>query len=238
MNSDAENRLLAFLGDISAIPGVRGALITTGDGALFSGDGVFNQSIAADLARTVRRMVVASATVGAPLAELLINFGRSRMMIIPLREESNLAILLDKDNVTSTVRSVVKLQHAAIKAMLRAASPDAAESGVHAQVTSSEPEDEVDRLMLGELGPVLRDVQATFTAYAESIGKSQGEAATMMREQMREWLLCCNPSPYTFPLLIDGLAQLLGDNLDRRTAFMGDVQQAMKRSKIWGAKGR
>ena len=71
MNSDAENRLLAFLGDISAIPGVRGALITTGDGALFSGDGVFNQSIAADLARTVRRMVVASATVGAPLAELL-----------------------------------------------------------------------------------------------------------------------------------------------------------------------
>ena len=189
MNTDAENRLLAFLGDIAGIPGVRGALITTGDGALFSGDGVFNQSIAADLARTVRRMVVASATVGAPLAELLINFGRSRMMIIPLREESNLAILLDKDNVTSTVRSVVKLQHAAIKAMLRAASPDAAESGVHPQVPA-EPEDEVDRLMLGELGPVLRDVQATFAAYVESLGKSQAEAAGMMREQMREWLVC------------------------------------------------
>jgi predicted regulator of Ras-like GTPase activity (Roadblock/LC7/MglB family) len=237
MNIDAENRLLSFLGELSSIPGVRGALITTDDGALFSGDGVFNQSIAADLARTVRRMVVASATVGAPLAELLINFGRSRMMIIPLREESNLAILLDRDNVTSTVRSVVKLQHASIKALLRAASPDAAESGVHGQVTS-EPEDEVDRLMLGELGPVLRDVQGTFSAYAESIGKAQAESAGMMREQMREWLLCCNPSPYTFPLLIDGLAQLLGDNLDRRASFMNDVQAAMRRSKIWGAKSR
>ena len=184
-------------------------------------------------------MVVASATVGAPLAELLINFGRSRMMIMPLREEANLAILLERDSVTSTVRSVVKLQVASLKAVLRAASPDSAESGVLPQVgATSEPEDEVDRLMLGELGPVLRDVQACFTGYVERIGKTQGDAATMMREQMREWLLCCNPSPYTFPLLIDGLAQLLGDNLDRRTAFMTDVQQAMRKSKIWSGKGR
>jgi hypothetical protein len=122
--------------------------------------------------------------------------------------------------------------------VLRSASPDAAESGVHPQLSQSEPEDEVDRLMLGELGPVLRDVQSCFTGYIERIGKSQADAATMMREQMREWLLCCNPSPYTFPLLIDGLAQLLGDDLDRRTAFMTDVQQAMRRSKIWSGKSR
>lgn len=238
MNADSERQLDNFLKEIAGIPGVRGALITTGDGALFAGDGVFNESIASDLARTVRRMVVASATVGAPLAELLINFGRARMMIMPLREEANLAILLERDNVTSTVRSVVKLQIASLKAVLRSASPDAAESGVHPQLSQSEPEDEVDRLMLGELGPVLRDVQSCFTGYIERIGKSQADAATMMREQMREWLLCCNPSPYTFPLLIDGLAQLLGEDLDRRTAFMTDVQQAMRRSKIWGGKSR
>ena len=238
MNADCERQLDNVLKEIAAIPGVRGALITTGDGALFAGDGVFNENIASDLARTVRRMVVASATVGAPLAELLINFGRARMMIMPLREEANLAILLERDNVTSTVRSVVKLQIASLKAVLRSASPDAAESGVHAQLSQSEPEDEVDRLMLGELGPVLRDVQSCFTGYIERLGKSQADAATMMREQMREWLLCCNPSPYTFPLLIDGLAQLMGDDLDRRTAFMTDVQQAMRRSKIWSGKSR
>ena len=238
MNADAERQLDNFLKEIASIPGVRGSLITTGDGALFAGDGIFNDNIASDLARTVRRMVVASATVGAPLAELLINFGRARMMIMPLREEANRAILLERDNVTSTVRSVVKLQVASLKAVLRSASPDAAESGVLQQVSQSEPEDEVDRLMLGELGPVLRDVQACFTGYVERLGKSQADAATMMREQMREWLLCCNPSPYTFPLLIDGLAQLLGDNLDRRTAFMTDVQQAMRKSKIWSGKGR
>ncbi|MEZ4448490.1 MAG: hypothetical protein R3B09_03345 [Nannocystaceae bacterium] len=236
MNADSERQLVNFLSEIAGIPGVRGALITTGDGALFSGDGVFNDSIASDLARTVRRMVVASATVGAPLAELLINFGRARMMIMPLREESNLGILLERDNVTSTVRSVVKLQVASLKAVLRAASPDAAESGILPQGGASEPEDEVDRLMLGELGPVLRDVQTCFTGYVERAGKSQGDAATMMREQMREWLLCCNPSPYTFPLLIDGLAQLLGDNFDRRTSFMSDVQVAMRKSKIWSTK--
>ncbi|MEZ4385173.1 MAG: roadblock/LC7 domain-containing protein [Nannocystaceae bacterium] len=238
MNADAERQLDNFLKEIASIPGVRGALITTGDGALFAGDGIFNDNIASDLARTVRRMVVASATVGAPLAELLINFGRARMMIMPLREEANLGILLERDNVTSTVRSVVKLQVASLKAVLRSASPDAAESGVLPQVNQTEPEDEVDRLMLGELGPVLRDVQACFTGYVERLGKSQADAATMMREQMREWLLCCNPSPYTFPLLIDGLAQLLGDDLDRRTAFMTDVQQAMRKSKIWSGKGR
>ena len=238
MNADSERQLDNFLKEIASIPGVRGALITTGDGALFAGDGVFNENIASDLARTVRRMVVASATVGAPLAELLINFGKARMMIMPLREEANLAILLERDNVTSTVRSVVKLQIASLKAVLRSASPDASESGVLQQLPQSEPEDEVDRLMLGELGPVLRDVQACFTGYIERQGKSQADAATMMREQMREWLLCCNPSPYTFPLLIDGLAQLLGDDLDRRTAFMTDVQQAMRRSKIWSGKSR
>ncbi|HFE45106.1 MAG TPA: hypothetical protein ENJ18_06370 [Nannocystis exedens] len=238
MNADSERQLVKFLKEIAAIPGVRGALITTGEGALFAGDAVFNENIAADLARTVRRMVVASATVGAPLAELLINFGRARMMIMPLREEASLAILLERDNVTSTVRSVVKLQLASLKAVLRSASPDAGESGVLPQLSRSEPEDEVDRLMLGELGPVLRDVQACFTSYIERLGKSQADAATMMREQMREWLLCCNPSPYTFPLLIDGLAQLMGDDLDRRTAFMTDVQQAMRRSKIWVGKSR
>ncbi|MEZ4430381.1 MAG: hypothetical protein R3A51_22110 [Nannocystaceae bacterium] len=49
---------------------------------------------------------MASATVGAPLAELLINFGPARMMIVPIREEATLAVLLERDTVTATVRSL------------------------------------------------------------------------------------------------------------------------------------
>ncbi|MEZ4430380.1 MAG: hypothetical protein R3A51_22105 [Nannocystaceae bacterium] len=76
-------------------------------------------------------------------------------------------------------------------------------------------------------------------------GRSRGQAQEQMREQMREWLLCCNPSPYTFPLLIDGLAQLIGDDDQERATFMQDVQDAMRNSgcgtrrpRADGAKGR
>ena len=111
----------------------------------------------------------------------------------------------------------------------------AGESSVSNNVVS-EPEDEVDRLMNGELGPVLRDVQAVFTTYVVHGGKNTDDASVLMREQMREWLLCCNPSPYTFPLLIDGLSQVLTDRQGERATFMNDVQAAMRNSKLWAGK--
>ena len=111
----------------------------------------------------------------------------------------------------------------------------AGESSVSNQVVT-EPEGEVDRLMAGDLGPVLRDVQAVFTTYVVRAGRGNDDANGLMREQMREWLLCCNPSPYTFPLLIDGLSQVLTDRQGERTNFMNDVQAAMRNSKLWAGK--
>ena len=71
--SDAREQLLDLLEELGAIQGVRGALIATTDGALAGGarSGLAS-SVANDVAKTVRRMTVASSTVGVPLQELLI----------------------------------------------------------------------------------------------------------------------------------------------------------------------
>ncbi len=236
MSADLDRQqLLSMLEEIGRVKGVRGALIATVEGAFHSGKSNFDAKLANDLSRTVRRMVVASATVGAPLAELLINFGPARMMVVPIREEATLAVLLERDTVTATVRSLLKIQLSALRHLFGNTLGDPGESTVNMQA-AEEPEDEVDRLMAGDLGPVLRDVEACFTSYLVRAGKSRGQAQEQMREQMREWLLCCNPSPYTFPLLIDGLAQLIGTDQEERATFMQDVQDAMRNSGVWNAK--
>ena len=55
-------------------------------------------------------------------------------------------------------------------------------------------------------------------------------------EQLREWLNCCNPSAYTFPLLLDGLSQTLNEAPDLRSEFMGAVQDIMRGSQVWAGK--
>lgn len=226
-----------MLEEITAIPGARGALVATVDGAYFAdAQKSLDASIANDLAKTVRRMVVASATVGSPLAELLINFGPARMMIVPLREEATLAILLERSTATSNVRRLLKKQLNALRRMFGPGTGEPSESSLIA--VAEQPEDEVDRLLAGELGPVLRDVEACFTSYMLRVGKTRQQAERGMRDQMREWLLCCNPSPYTFPLLIEGLSQLLSNDQEIRATFMVNVKDAMRNSKIWGGARR
>lgn len=229
--------LRSMLEQIAAISGARGALVATVDGAFFADSHKsLDASIANDLAKTVRRMVVASATVGSPLAELLINFGPARMMIVPLREEATLAILLERDTATSEVRRLLKTQLRALRQLFGPGTGELSESSLIA--VTEQPEDEVDRLLAGELGPVLRDVEACFTSYMLRVGKTRQQSERGMRSQMREWLLCCNPSPYTFPLLIEGLSQLLSDDQEIRATFMVNVKDAMRNSKIWGGARR
>jgi hypothetical protein len=61
-------------------------------------------------------------------------------------------------------------------------------------------------------------------------------ANAVMRTQTREWLLCCSPSPYTFPLLLDALSQQLNDAPDVRVEFVNEVQEALQYSDIWSGK--
>ncbi len=234
MSSDSNRPLVSLLEELDRLPGVRGSLVATVDGAYQASErGAFDAATATDIAKTVRRMVVASATVGSAIEELLITFGSARMMIVPVREEATLTIMLERDTATPLIRSTLKSRIGGLRQSL--GSGGAGESSTSNNVVS-EPEDEVDRLMAGELGPVLRDVQAVFTTYVVHSGKNTDDASVLMREQMREWLLCCNPSPYTFPLLIDGLSQVLTDRQGERATFMNDVQAAMRNSKLWAGK--
>lgn len=232
MSSEPNRSLVSLLEELDGLPGVRGSLVATVDGAYQATDrGAFDVATATDIAKTVRRMVVASATVGSAIEELLITFGSARMMIIPVREEATLTVMLERDSATVLVRNALKGRIGSLRQSLGQGGGSSESSTSNAIV--SEPEDEVDRLMTGDLGPVLRDVQSVFTTYVVRVGKPSDEAAVLMREQMREWLLCCNPSPYTFPLLLDGLSQSLGERQVERANFMNDVQAAMRSSKLW-----
>lgn len=231
MSSEPNRTLVALLEELDRVPGVRGSLVATVDGAYQASErGAFDIATATDIAKTVRRMVVASATVGSAIEELLITFGSARMMIVPVREEATLTVMLERDSATAQVRQALKNRIGGLRQTIGPGG--AAESSVSNAVVA-EPEDEVDRLMIGELGPVLRDVQAVFTTYVVRAGKSTDDASLMMREQMREWLMVCNPSPYTFPLLLDGLSQAFSERQGERANFMNDVQAAMRNSKLW-----
>jgi hypothetical protein len=214
-----------LLEEIGAIVGVRGVLIATGDGALEAGDhSGLTPNVAQDVAKTVRRMTVASATVGVPLQELLINFGAARMMVAPLSDESTVVVLLERDQAVSPVRSMLAVSLAEMRSLLEQESEDEPEGGPAAT------DNEIDRLMESELGDVLGKIRSQFTSYVVKTGRTPDDAGEMMRDQMREWLLCCNPSPYTFPLLIDGLGQLLNEAPAERSSFMEEVQRTIRQA--------
>jgi predicted regulator of Ras-like GTPase activity (Roadblock/LC7/MglB family) len=221
---DARTQLLELLEELGAIQGVRGAIIATADGALASGSrSGLPAGIANDVAKTVRRMTVASATVGVPLQELLINFGAARMMVIPLREDATVVVLLERDTAVAPVRNLLNVRLGELRELLDA---QGAEDGETPE--GDEVEDEIGRIMRGELGPVLDRIAHQFSIYVGRAGKSREEAGELMREQLREWLLCCNPSPYTLPLLVDGLGLTLTDSPTARGEFMEVVQNTIR----------
>lgn len=216
----AREQLLDLLEELGAIQGVRGALIATSDGALASGArSGLPEAIANDVAKTVRRMTVASATVGVPLQELLINFGAARMMVIPLREDATVVVLLERDTAVSPVRNLLAVQLTELRDLI-----DAQPLRTNDVGPGDETLDEISRIMHGPLGPTVDQISQQFAIYAAAGGRPRGEAMEQVREQMREWLLCCNPSPYTLPLLVDGLGQLLDSDPASRAEFMDTVQ--------------
>ena len=210
---------------LTNLQGVKGSLVATSDGPL-TGEGRsgFAPTTAKDVAKTVRRMTVASATVGVPLQELLINFGAGRMMIQPLNADATIVVLLERDSAIVSVRELLAAQLGTLR------TGSATHQDQSEPTLGSDGSDEVDQILSGELGPVLHKIRSQFTTYVVRTGRSADEAETMMREQMREWLLCCNPSTYTFPLLIDGLGQLLNNAPTERSEFIEAVQSTIRPS--------
>ncbi|PRP95469.1 hypothetical protein ENSA5_39340 [Enhygromyxa salina] len=181
-------------------------------------------AVATDVAKTVRRLVVASTTANSPLRELLINFGPTRMMLRPVSEDV-LIVLLDRDGDTQPIRTLLDRE---IPRMLRLAQGEpeapAPAIGVH------EGDDEVGELLASPLGPVLLEIEAVYHNYRKHRGLNQGQTRGHMHEQIREWLLCCNPSNYTLPLLLDGLSETMTDDPAGRSGFVGEVQSILRRA--------
>jgi predicted regulator of Ras-like GTPase activity (Roadblock/LC7/MglB family) len=208
----ADDEVLELLREIATTQGVRGVMIANAEGAFGNGAYSSLQAAAAnDVAKTVRRMVVASTTATAPLRELLINFGPSRMMIRPLHEDAILVALLERDTDTKGIRSLLDRQ---LQRLQRVLSGDAGP----ATPAGDETDDEIGQLLASRLGPVFREIE------------SAADTRVDMHEQMREWLLCCNPSTYTLPLLLDGLSETMSDDPTGRNGFVNEVQELLRRA--------
>jgi predicted regulator of Ras-like GTPase activity (Roadblock/LC7/MglB family) len=225
--------ILDALQSIAKLKGARGGLIATGDGAFSDGrHSTLEMTVANDVAKTVRRMVVASTTVGAPLEELVINLGAARMMVTPIDDDATLVVLLDRDTASRPMRDAL----APIMETLRGFNSPGDVSGgsaVHPPPSAFDGDDEIAELVGGELGPALHKIENSFAGSVRRIGGDSMRAADVMREQLREWLLCCNPSPYTLPLLLDGLSQTLNEDPQVRIEFMNEMQQILKDSGVW-----
>lgn len=219
-----DDEVLALLREIASTQGVRGVMIANAEGALGNGAHSGLQPAAAnDVAKTVRRMVVASTTATAPLRELLINFGPSRMMIRPLHEDAILVALLDRDTDTKGVRSLLDRELQRLQRVIDGESAPAPAAG-------DETDDEIGQLFASSLGPVLREIEATYQRYRLRRGQSAADTRVDMHEQMREWLLCCNPSTYTLPLLLDGLSETMSDDPPGRNGFVNEAQELLRRA--------
>lgn len=220
----ADDEVLELLREIATTQGVRGAMIANAEGAFGNGAYSSLQSAAAnDVAKTVRRMVVASTTATAPLRELLINFGPSRMMIRPLHEDAILVALLERDTDTKGIRSLLDRQLQRLQRVLSGDSTPATPAG-------DETDDEIGQLLASSLGPVLREIETTYQRYRVRKGQSPADTRVDMHEQLREWLLCCNPSTYTLPLLLDGLSETMSDDPSGRNGFVNEVQELLRRA--------
>ena len=214
-------QVLLILETVVSLQGVRGALLATADGPIGGEHAHLQPAVAADVSKTVRRLVVASTTANSPLRELLINFGPTRLMLRPVSEDV-LVILLDREAKTKPIRELLDYELARLARGSQATESFAV--GVH------EADDEVGELLASPLGPVLLEIEAVYLNYRARRGLSQDQTREDMHEQIREWLLCCNPSNYTLPLLLDGLSETMTDDPIGRNGFVGEVQGILRRA--------
>jgi predicted regulator of Ras-like GTPase activity (Roadblock/LC7/MglB family) len=224
----ANSEVLELLQEIAAVEGVRGAMLATAAGPIGAAEyGHLSQAVATDVVKTVRRLVIASTTANAPLRELLINFGPSRMMLRPLADDV-LVVLLERETATGPIRALIDLEVDRIARVMRGepVEPPMAAFGL------DDADDDIGQLLASPLGPILRELEAVYHGYRKLGGLDQAQTRTIMHEQMREWLLCCNPSNYTLPLLLDGLSETMADDPGHRDAFVNDAQGVLRKSGV------
>ncbi len=212
----------AFANDLSALEGVQAAIVSLASVSFVGEHSQLGQAVAEDLGKTVRRMTIASTTVGAPLHDLVVNFGASRMFVRPVSDSVSVIVLMLGDHLVDDIRARVdaRVTDLAQAVELSGLSPLPSDP-------RSESEREIDRVREGPLGALLNAVEQKFTVHVSRLGHSSKAASDLIAEQLRQWLMCCNPSPYTLPLLVDSLAQLLAEDTQIRSEFLADVRRSM-----------
>jgi hypothetical protein len=217
--------LLVLLEEIAAVQGVRGVMLATAKGPIGAVEHAhLSLAVATDVVKTVRRLAVASTTANSPLRELLINFGPSRMMLRPLGEDV-LVVLLEREADTGPIRSLLDLEVNRILRVMRGEPADEPQAAF-----GIDTDDDIGELLASPLGPILREIEAVFHTYRKRSGLQQAQTREIMHDQMREWLLCCNPSNYTLPLLLDGLSETMVDDPPNRNRFVGDAQGILRKA--------
>jgi hypothetical protein len=146
------------------------------------------------------------------------------MMLRPLGEDV-LVVLLERDVDTGPVRTLLDLELERIGRVMRGEPEEPM-----AAFGLDDADDDIGELLGSPLGPVLREIEAVFHSYRKQRGHAQAQTRVVMHEQMREWLLCCNPSNYTLPLLLDGLSETMLDDLAGRDRFVGEVQTILRKT--------
>lgn len=218
---------------LRALRGVRAAFLVR-DGSVVTdvGDGGLSPGAATDVAKTVRRMQLASATVGAPFDEVCISLAGIRLLVRAVGEHGAVVLLLRRGAELASVRTQLARVMPEIARRVGDAGTDGASVG--ASGTSEDASEEAERLWEGPLRGLLEAVRDCYAGFlADGEGAVDPKAA--FDEQLREWLMCCNPSSYTFPLLIDGLAQTLDDRPDIRRRFKDEVQAHIGNGSVWSA---
>lgn len=219
--------VLELLKEIAAVKDVRGTMVATANGPIGAVEHAnLALGVATDVAKTVRRLVVASTTANAPLRELLINFGPMRMMLRPLGEDV-LVVLLERDIETGPIRELLDLEIERILRVMRGEPEQPM-----AAFGLDDADDDIGELLASPLGPILREIEGVYHGYRKRVGLNQAQTRSAMHDQMREWLLCCNPSNYTLPLLLDGLSETMVDDPPGRNRFVGEVQTILRKSGV------
>lgn len=226
----AANRALA---ELRGLRGVRAAMLVRDGTVVLEAEGAgLGPEASKDIAKTVRRMQLASSTVGAGFDEVCISLAGIRLLVRAVGSAGAVVLLLRRGADLQAVRShlgrvLPALARAEVEAVAQAGG-----AGPAATAPVESAEDEAERLWRGPLRPILERVRECYVTYVPE-AMERDEAHRVFQQQLREWLLCCNPSSYTFPLLLDGLAQTLDERPGVRRKFKEDVQQVVTDAGPW-----
>jgi len=234
---NVDRRVLDLLDSFASINGVRGSLVATDKGAvggtLPSG---LDKAHADDLARTVRRMVLGSISSSSPLAEMVVSFGAIQMYVRPIAKSSTLVVLYEGIQARTEIQNAAPKFCAQFLELFKT-KPKREQSSTSSTIRHQQEASEIEFLKQGKLGLVIQKVETCFRDHQKRHGVSNDAAGRKFADCLNEWTCFSDPSPYSFPLLLDSLSQAVSQDQDVRTLFAEEVQQIMHESNLWALRG-